>query len=146
MALHQTVMVFEYVSNCVHEGLEMTSVGVFLRDLTSYIHEFWRKPRETLNGQEPHQWLSGSALKTGRWEVPGSISGGTCRSSREEFSVVFTETCFTGQDPLERSSQRAFHIQPQAPRLGNRTHTQIPNTNYAIPYTQHLFYHECPVL
>ena len=40
----------------------------------------------------PHQWLRGSALKTGRREVPDSIPGRACRSSRSEFSVVFSET------------------------------------------------------
>ena len=37
---------------------------------------------------------SGSAetLKTGRREVPGSTPGRTCRPSRSEFSVVFSET------------------------------------------------------
>ena len=56
----------------------------------------------------PHQWPSGSVLKTGalpvaerfsawgegagRREVPGSISDRACRSNRSEFSVVFSET------------------------------------------------------
>ena len=31
-------------------------------------------------------------LKTGRREVPGSNRGRTCRPSRSEFSVVFSET------------------------------------------------------
>ena len=31
-------------------------------------------------------------LKTGRRDVPGSNSGRACRSSRSEFSVVFSET------------------------------------------------------
>ena len=39
----------------------------------------------------PHQWPSGSALKTNKWEVPSSISGHPCRLSHEEFSVVFSE-------------------------------------------------------
>ena len=41
---------------------------------------------------KPHQWLNGFALKIGRREVPGSILGRACRSSRSEFSVVFSET------------------------------------------------------
>ena len=40
--------------------------------------------------REPNQWQSGSALKAGRREVPGSISGRACRPSRSEISVVFT--------------------------------------------------------
>ena len=40
----------------------------------------------------PHQGLRGSALKTGRREVPGSIPGRACRPRRSDFSVVFTET------------------------------------------------------
>ena len=39
----------------------------------------------------PHQWLSGSAFKTGRQDGPGSISGRACQPSRSEFSVVFDE-------------------------------------------------------
>ena len=39
----------------------------------------------------PHQWPHGSALKADRWEVPGSILGRTCRPSRLEFFMVFTE-------------------------------------------------------
>ena len=42
---------------------------------------------------KPHQWQSGSALKAGRLEVPGSIPGRACRPSRSEFSVVFPEAC-----------------------------------------------------
>ena len=40
----------------------------------------------------PHQWLSDSELKAGRWELPGSIPGGVCQTSRSEFSKVFSET------------------------------------------------------
>ena len=43
-------------------------------------------------GKAPHQWQSGSVLKTGRREVPGSIPGGACRPSHSKFSVVFSET------------------------------------------------------
>ena len=32
-----------------------------------------------------HQWRSGSALKTGRWKVSGSIPGRVCQPSRSEF-------------------------------------------------------------
>ena len=39
----------------------------------------------------PHQWLSGSAQKTGRREVPSSNPGRACRPTRSEFSVVFSE-------------------------------------------------------
>ena len=35
---------------------------------------------------------SGSALKTGRREVPGSISDRACPSNSLEFSVIFSET------------------------------------------------------
>ena len=40
----------------------------------------------------PHQWLSGSALKIGRREVPGSVLGRACQPGRSEFSMVFSET------------------------------------------------------
>ena len=40
----------------------------------------------------PKQWRSGSALKTGRQEVPGSIPSRACRTSRPEFPGVFSET------------------------------------------------------
>ena len=36
--------------------------------------------------------LCGSALKTGRREVPGSIPARACRPNYSEFSVVFSET------------------------------------------------------
>ena len=40
----------------------------------------------------PHQWPSGSALKTGRREVPVSNPGRACRLSPSEYSMVFSET------------------------------------------------------
>ena len=59
-----------------------------------------------------NQWRSGSALKTGTREVPGSISGCACRPRCSEFSVVFSETRVkTGQDPLERPPRRALPLQ-----------------------------------
>ena len=39
-----------------------------------------------------HQWPSGSALKVGRREVPGSNLGRACRLSRLEFSGIFSKT------------------------------------------------------
>ena len=38
------------------------------------------------------QWRSGSALETGRRKLLRSIPGRACRTSRSEFSVVFSET------------------------------------------------------
>ena len=68
--------------------------------------------------QWPHQWLSSSALKTGRREVPGLIPCRACRPSRLEFSVVFSETRVNrGQKPLGRPPRRAFHLQSQVPRV-----------------------------
>ena len=59
----------------------------------------------------PHQWLSGSALKTGRQQVPGSIPGSACRPSSSEFSMILSETPVnTGYDPLERSPWRASNL------------------------------------
>ena len=46
---------------------------------------------QSLQSAKPHQWQSGSALTTGRQDVPGSIPDLVCRSSRLEFSVVFSE-------------------------------------------------------
>ena len=43
-----------------------------------------------------HKWLSGSGLKTGRREAPGSIPGRACRPSRSESSVDFSETRVCG--------------------------------------------------
>ena len=40
----------------------------------------------------PDQWPSDSSIKTGRGQVPGSISGRACLPSRSEFSVFFSET------------------------------------------------------
>ena len=39
----------------------------------------------------PLQWWSGSAHKTGRREVPGSIPNRACRPNSSEFSVIFSE-------------------------------------------------------
>ena len=39
-----------------------------------------------------HQWRSDSVLKTGKWEMTGFIPSRAFRSSRSEFSVVFSET------------------------------------------------------
>ena len=46
----------------------------------------------TFKRLQPHQWPSGFALKFGRREVPDSIPICGCRSSRSEFTVVFSET------------------------------------------------------
>ena len=63
----------------------------------------------------PHQWLSGYVLKTGRWEIPDSIPGHTCRPSRSEFSVVFSETpANTGKDPLERPHEGHSTYSPRS--------------------------------
>ena len=78
----------------------------------------------------PHQWRSGSALKTGRRQVPGSIPGCACRPSRSKFSVVFFETRVnTGQDPLERLPQRTLPLQGQVPQADN----------WPYPYNQPTF-------
>ena len=64
----------------------------------------------------PHHWLSSSAMKAGRREVPDSISNRTCRPNRSEFSVVFSENCLvTTQDPLVSPPQRALHLQASVP-------------------------------
>ena len=47
---------------------------------------------EILDSVQIDQWWSGTALKAGRPEVPGSNPGRACRPSRSEFSVVFFET------------------------------------------------------
>ena len=39
----------------------------------------------------PHQWLSGSALKTGGREVPGSIPVALVELDCSEFFVIFSE-------------------------------------------------------
>ena len=75
-------------------------------------------------------------LKTRRQKVPGSNPGNSCRPSRLEFSVVFSETRVnTGPDPLERlptegtlpigpgpiSGQLAFNLQPTNQPLNIKT-------------------------
>ena len=40
------------------------------------------------------QWLNGSALKTGRPKVPGSVSKRAYRSSRSKFFVIFLRNSF----------------------------------------------------
>ena len=48
------------------------------------------------------QWLCGSALKTGRREVPGSIPNHACQPSHSEFPVVFSKTLLnSGYDHLD---------------------------------------------
>ena len=42
-------------------------------------------------GNGLHQWLSGSLLKTGRQQAPGSTPGIACKPNRSEFSVVLSE-------------------------------------------------------
>ena len=52
---------------------------------------------------KPHQWHSGNAQKLEDERCPGSNPGRTCRPSRSEFSMVFSETRINaGYDPLER--------------------------------------------
>ena len=81
----------------------------------------------------PHQWQSGSALKTGRREMPGSIPGRACRPSRSEFSVVFFETRVkTGQDPFERPPRRALHLYAQVPQADNWPQTSNPSLRSSL--------------
>ena len=47
---------------------------------------------QIINWLLTNQWWSGSALKTGLREVPGSIPGLACRPSRSKFFMVFSET------------------------------------------------------
>ena len=55
----------------------------------------------------PHQWPSGSALRTGGTGF--STSSRACRPNRLAFSVVFSETCLNmGYNPLERPAWRAL--------------------------------------
>ena len=51
------------------------------------------KGRVLYNHQRPLQWPNGSALKTGRREVPGSIPGRAYRRNLSVRSVAFSETC-----------------------------------------------------
>ena len=66
--------------------------------------------------RQPHQWLSGSVLKIGRQELPGSILACACRSNRSEFSLVFSETRINmSQSSLERSPGRASNPSGSGP-------------------------------
>ena len=59
----------------------------------------------------PHQWLSCSSLKIGRWKVPGSNP--VALFDLAEFSVVFSETRLnTCKDPLYRPSRRPATYRP----------------------------------
>ena len=61
--------------------------------------------------EEPHKWLSGSALKTGRREVRGLIPARACQPSRLEFLAVFSvPNVNTGWNPLERTPRRARQL------------------------------------
>ena len=80
-----------------------------------------------------HQWPSGSALKTGRREVPGAIPGRACRPSRSDFLWFFSETRVnTGQDLLERPPQRALPLKAHLPQADNWP--QPYNNNNFIPH------------
>ena len=76
---------------------------------------------------QPHQWLSGSALKAGRREVPSYIPGCACRPSHSEFFGAFSETRVNmDYDPLERS-----------PRTACFPWAQVPHADYwPYPYNQ----------
>ena len=51
---HSLPLVLVYESDYLHEGPRTTggmpSVGVFQRDTSSYLCEFWRRSRKTPNG------------------------------------------------------------------------------------------------
>ena len=52
----------------------------------------------------PHQWSSGSALKTDVREVTSFNPSRACRPSRSEFFIVFYETCLnTGFGSLRKT-------------------------------------------
>ena len=48
--------------------------------------------REGSGNVLPYQWRSGSVLKTGRREEPGSFPGHAGRPNRSEFFALFSET------------------------------------------------------
>ena len=79
-------------------------------------------------------WRSSSVLKTGRREVLGSIPGRTCRPSRSEFFVVFSETPVnTSWDSLERSHGGHFSTGPSPTRRELALNLQFNSTlNYYV--------------
>ena len=65
--------------------------GLFLGATPMIVSIFYETVLFAHGWDKPHQWPSGSALKTGGREMPGSISGRTCRPSLSELSSVFSE-------------------------------------------------------
>ena len=64
----------------------------------------------------PHQWRSDSALKAGRWEVPGSIPSRACRLSQLKFSHgLFQNSGKYGLGSLRKTpTEGNFPIRPGA--------------------------------
>ena len=79
----------------------------------------------------PHLWRSGTILKAGRREVPGSNPNRACRPSRSDFSVVFSETRVNmGWDPIERPPREgAFYAYAKVPSetIGLKTYNKPTN-------------------
>ena len=75
--------IFEHVSILNNEYMASFEYFCFGAILSMRHTQYWRILFQ------PHLWRSGSALKIGRREVPGSISDRACRPSRSEFTVVF---------------------------------------------------------
>ena len=88
IALDLKLMNFLIYSVCVLSKLPLFFNSVFY----SQINSMGMGSTPFLLLFQLYQWPSNSALKAGRWEVPGSIAGSACRPSLSEFSVVFSES------------------------------------------------------
>ena len=94
----------------------------------------------------PHQWRSRSALKTGRREEPGPISGHASRPNRSEISVIFSETRINkGLGSLRKTCKEAFHVWSHVPHvtLGAKTYSQTTNL-FLIFLLKCFIFNHCP--
>ena len=83
-----------------------------------------------------HQWSSGSALKTGRRKVPGSIPGRPCWPSRSEFTVVFFRNSLKyGLRSLRKILKKGILLTGPGPTSGQLILILQPTTEQQLKFS-----------
>ena len=82
--------------------------------------EYFLQSLSLLFGQGPPKWPSGSVLKAGRREVPGSMRGRACRLNVSRFTCFSPKLTYYGLGYPRKTPSRSTLPSPQA---------QVPHAN-----------------
>ena len=98
----ETVYIYPFLMPSISQKNQNFLIKILSRLVGNYKMQkclFYVARVETLNENilvpynfVPHLWFSSSELKTGRWEVPGSVPNPAFQPSCSEFFIVFSKT------------------------------------------------------